>query len=271
MAAKRKKAPPQTATPAGPPRPGPVMAYLHEAPLAPDWDNLTTAQLETMLKAGAMVRQARNVLARTGDNVVGELLRHQGMFYEWDHYPKGDVYDGESHAQYYYHAHPAKTRGDEHGHFHTFLRPKGMPKHIKPAPVADYKAPKDKNDALSHLIGISMDRAGDPISLFTTNRWVTGEIWYDAKDVAAMLRQFAIGHAQPSWPVNIWLTNMIRLFRPQIERLLAERDAAVAAWQAHYPKDTVFEDRELEVTSSAPISVEDQIQATERALAARGD
>lgn len=269
MAAKRKKSAPKAPEAARPPRVGPVLPSLHDAPLTPDWDNLTTAQLEAMLHAGARVVEAAQVLARTGDNVVGELLRHQGMFYEWDHYPKGDVYDGESHAQYYYHAHPAQLRGNEHGHFHTFLRPRGMPSGIKPAPVADYRAPKDENDALSHLIGISMDRAGDPISMFTTNRWVTGEIWYAAQDVTALLRHFEIGHAQPSWPVNIWLTNMVRLFRPQIERLLTERDAAVAAWQAHFPDDNVFEDRALELTSTAPISVADQIAGIEAALAAR--
>ncbi|HSR70967.1 MAG TPA: hypothetical protein VLL72_01180, partial [Kiloniellales bacterium] len=81
-----------------------------------------------MAEAGRAVVEAHRVLARTGDNVVGELLRDHDTFYEWDHYPPGDVYDRESHAQYYYHAHPPEQRfPGEHGHFHTFLRPKGMP------------------------------------------------------------------------------------------------------------------------------------------------
>jgi len=60
-------------------------------------------------------------------------LRGGGVFYEWNHYPEGDVYDPDSHAQYYYHAHPPQLRGgDEHGHFHTFLRPRGMPSGTMP-------------------------------------------------------------------------------------------------------------------------------------------
>lgn len=59
------------------------------------------------------------------------------------------VYDRDSQAQYYYHAH---REGDlEHGHFHTFIR------------------------AIAQLIAVSMDAWGQPIGLFVGNRWVTGE------------------------------------------------------------------------------------------------
>ncbi|RME64065.1 MAG: hypothetical protein D6782_08995 [Alphaproteobacteria bacterium] len=224
------------------------------------------AALEAMHDAGRRLQECIQVLAKTNDNVVGELLRHQGTFYEWDHYPKGDVYDGETHAQYYYHAHPAPNRGREHGHFHTFLRPRGMPHGIKPAPLPDMQPPKEDNDALSHLIAISMNPVGAPIRLFTTNRWVTGETWYTADSVKAMLPSFAIGHAQPSWPANIWITNMLRLFRPQIEALIDARDQAIAAWQRDHPDSNVFEDRTLEVTSVMPISLARQLAAIKRAL-----
>jgi len=137
--------------------------------------------------------EIHRVLARTGDNVVGEILRDQGTFYEWDHFPPGDVYDRQTHSQYYYHAHPVDQRFDgEHGHFHTFMRPKGMPESVKPAPVPGFKPPKDPNDALSHLIAISMTPQGLPFRLFTVNRWVTGEVWYSAGDVASLLERFDI-------------------------------------------------------------------------------
>jgi hypothetical protein len=150
------------------------------------------------------------------------VLRGHGTFYEWDHYPPGDVYDQETHSQYYYHTHPVELRGGEHGHFHTFLRPKGMPKGVRP---------------------ISMDRAGYPTRLFTTNRWVTGEAWYDAEGVIRMLDRFEIDHARPSWPTNRWVTGMIRLFRPQIAALIHERDQGVARWAAQHPGENVYEDR----------------------------
>lgn len=232
----------------------------------PDFKALPRELLERMEAAGAEVLECHRVLRKTNDNIVGEVLRHEGTFYQWQHYPKGDVFDGESNAQYYYHAHPAGERKPEHGHFHTFLRPKGMPRGIKPADVPHKDAPKGANDKLSHLIAISMDRPGFPVRLFSTNRWVTGEVWYSAKDVCAMLDRFVIDHTRPSWPTNRWITAMVQLFRPQIESLLYARDEAVESWQARHPDGDVFEDRELEVTSDLEISVDSQVRQIRQAL-----
>jgi len=229
--------------------------------------DLPTERLEDMAAAGAEALEVYRLLRKSGDNVVGEVLRGQGEFYEWDHFPKGDVYDPETHSQYYYHAHPAELRGGEHGHFHTFLRPKGMPSTIAPAPLADYTRPEGDNDALSHLIGISMDQYGYPIRLFSTNRWVTGEVWYAAADVIAMLDLFNMDLAYPSLPANLWITAMLRLFRPDIEELVRARDQKVAARQKRSPDTNVYEDRDLEITSFLDISVEGQIGRINEALA----
>jgi len=239
--------------------------------LRTDLESLSTEELETMVAAGQEVVEIYRVLAKTGDNVVGELLRGHEGFYEWDHYPPGDVYDRETHSQYYYHAHPADQRFDqEHGHFHTFVRPKGMPEGMKPAQVPGFKMPDDANDALSHLVAVAMNAAGFPFRLFTVNRWVTGEVWYTAADVCTLLDRFEVGHARPSWPVNRWLTAMLRLYRPQIRELVAARDRAVAAWAARHPERDVYEDRDLEVTSFADISVEDHVRAVAQTLLNRG-
>ena len=231
-----------------------------------DFAALPAETLGSMVAAGEAVIETHRVLAKTDDNIVGELIRDAETFYEWDHYPDGDVYDHETHSQFYYHAHPQELRGGEHGHFHTFLRPLGMPKGIRPAALPDYKRPKGKNDALSHLVAISMDSHGIPIRLFTTNRWVTGEIWYAAKDVRTMLPHFDIDHAQPSWPVNRWIGAMLRLFEPQIVELLTARDARITGWTATHPDVNVYEDRDLEIASALDISVDDQLSAAVAAL-----
>ncbi len=229
---------------------------------------LPRERLADMATAGAEIQECYRLLGKSNLNVVGEILRGQGEFFEWDHYPQGDVYDHETHSQYYYHAHPNGQRGDEHGHFHTFLRPKGMPTDVAPAPLPDLTLPEGDNDALSHLVGISMDAFGRPIRLFTTNRWVTGEVWYTAEDVRRLLDCFDMDLAYPSLPVNLWITAMIRLFRPDIEDLLRARDNAVADWQARRPDHNAYEDRTLEVTSYLDISVEDQINRIAAAFAA---
>lgn len=220
-----------------------------------DLKDCSVDELTAMAAAGAEIMQCYRVLSKTGDNVVGEALRGGGVFYKFNHYPAGDVYDWESHSQYYYHSH----RKGEHGHFHTYLRPKGMPARIKPAPVPDFIPPNDDNNALSHIVAISMDSHGYPIGLFTTNRWICGDTWYKAEDVSVMIDLFRIDHARPSWPMNRWLTAMIKLFKPQIMELLWERDETVAGWQGKHPRGNVFEDRDLDITSQCRISVEDQI------------
>ncbi len=231
---------------------------------------LDRVALERIVAAGRQVLECESVLNKTGDNVVGAILRDQGTFYEWNHFPEGDVYDGESHSQYFYHSHAQGQRTNEHGHFHTFLRPKGMPSGIRPAPVKNFMVPKDDNEALGHIIGMSMDKFGKIIRLFTANRWVTGETWYVADDVIRMLDNFIIGHTRPSWATNRWVSGMVQLFRPQIVALVAERDASVSAWEAeHEPDNDVYEDRRLEITSERDVSVEDQLAAAERALASK--
>ena len=229
--------------------------------------DLPHERLETMRDAGDRALECLRVLALTDDNIVGELIKNEETFYEWNHYPDGDVYDPVSHSQYYYHAHLPEERSGEHGHFHTFLRPKGMPGGMKSAPVDDYEAPRDPDDALSHLVAISMNAAGLPIRLFVTNRWVTGEIWYIADDVCRMLDCFAIDHAQPSWPVNMWVSAMVQLFDPQIRALVAARDVAVAAWRDGHPGANVFEDRDFEVAAALDIDIDAQRGAIARAWA----
>lgn len=207
-----------------------------------------------MLEAGAEILECYRVLRKGGLNVVGEVLRDRGEFVEFDHYPADDVFDDETAGQYYYHAH----RAGEHGHFHTFLRARGMPEGVAPLDYRQATEPWPAGaDAHSHLIAISMDAYGFPIGLFATNRWVTGETWYPCEGVVRMLDRFAIDHAFPSWPVNRWITAMFVLFRPHIELLLRHRDDVIAQWQARDPDRDVFEDRALETTGCLPISVDD--------------
>jgi len=251
-------------------------------PAAVDFTSLSITELRAMSAAASEVRECYRVLTKTGDNVVGEVLRDQGVFREWDHYPRDDIYDALTHAQFYYHAHPANQRAwDEHGHFHTFLRTRGMPRSVKPAgvpppldpvaPALDKRPVSADNTALSHLVAISMNAAGLPIRLFTTNRWVTGETWYAAADVCAMLDYFAIDHTHPSWALNRWISAMFRLFKPQMLELVRARDRTIAAWRSRAgAKVSAYDDRLLEVTSMLAIDIDRQIARIEAALTRLG-
>ena len=236
-----------------------------------DLSRLSDDQLAIMNEAGHAVLRAERSFARAGTNVVVEMIKGAGPFHEMCHYPPGDVYDRETHAQYYYHSHRRDPSLEaEHGHFHTFLRPGGMPAGVQPAAMPGQPEAQDPDDAVSHLIAVSMDAHGRPIRLFTTNRWVTDETWYQAEDVIRMVDRFAVGHALPSWPANRWLTALIRVFRPQIAALLKARDRQIGRHRDAHPDRVALEDRTVEILSEAAIDLPGQITAIEAAMARTG-
>jgi hypothetical protein len=249
-----------------------------------DFTGLGRAALEAMALGGDAFLECRRALARTGATVIAEALGGASRLEEWAHYPAGDVYDPRSHAQYFYHVHPPAAHSErEHGHFHAFLRPRGMPPGTRPlimpelaiadAPAAPVAPPAPQpnqgadNDEISHLAAIAVDTAGEPVRLFTTNRWVTGETWYAAADVVAMLDRFTVGLAWPSPVLNRWITALFALFRPQLIELVRARDEAVMSFRRRRRgKVHVFEDRRLEITSAVDIDVEEQIRRVAQAL-----
>lgn len=232
---------------------------VRQAPKLPALESLPAARLASMHAAGQEVLECYRVLRKGGCNLVGEILRGAGTFYEHEHYPKDDVHDPDSGAQYYYHAH--RGAQGEHGHFHCFLRAPGMPPGVEPIPYDGTEPWPRGEEAIAHLVAIAMEPYGWPIALFTTNRWVTAETWYGAAQVTAMLDRFVIDHAFPSWPVNRWLSAMFRLYQPYMAALLEQRDAVIDGWRRTHPDVDVFEDRALEITGCLPISVEEHIAA----------
>tara|TARA_R110002124_G_scaffold64985_2_gene177315 strand:+ start:122204 stop:123028 length:825 start_codon:yes stop_codon:yes gene_type:complete len=243
-------------------------------PLDIDFDavfaQISPEEKEQMFDALMIMNECQRVLSATNHSVVTELLRFTDKFKYWAHVPPKDVLDGHSSSQYYYHAHTASSEKNatirhdgEHGHFHSFMRRAGMREEEQPYPALDVeKSTADIKKHLSHILGISMDKTGNITGLFTTNRWVTGEVWYKAEDVIAMARRYEIDHAQPSWPVNLWMSQCFAAFMPVIERLLIKRDEMVAHWAAEHAQDegaeaayNVFEDRRLELTSYCAIDL----------------
>jgi hypothetical protein len=228
--------------------------------------------------AAAAIRECRAALAACGSSIVREAAGGADMA-DWRHYPVGEVYDAETHAQYFYHRHPAENRtAGEHGHFHLFLRAEGIPPGVAPLllpehAVANFAIPpqaaplkRGGRDEVCHLAAIAIDARGEPIRLFTTNRWVTGETWYRAEDVIGLLDRFQLGAAEASPLLNRWLVAVVQLFRAEIAQLLRDRDAAVMA-RRRQRRVPVFEDPRFEIPSSIDIELDARLAAVERSAA----
>jgi hypothetical protein len=187
-------------------------------------------------------------------------------FTEWQHYPPGDVQDVDKGAIWFFHAHAQGEKGrpwDEHGHFHTFVYTDHLPPDAEP--LALPAEPNFKLGGLCHLVAISFDRSGLPIRIFTTNRWVTDEWLYPADRVIGLLDRFDLANAEFRLTTR-WLISALKLFRPQIEWSLRERDAVIAGHLGS-GADGFFENHDFEVLSSFPFDLAAQIDAVEAALA----
>ena len=234
------------------------------------------AGLGRAASAAAVIRECRRALAARGSNVLLEAVGHAGGADAWRHYPAGDGYDSVSHAQYFLHRHATPDEPAEAGHFHLFLRAEGMPPGTLPlllpeAAIANLPTPpqaaplkRGGRDEVSHLVAIALDHDGEPVRLFTTNRWVTGETWYRADDVIRMLDRFVLDAAEPAGPVNAWLGAIVRLYQPEIAMLLRRRDETVMDPRRRRRRIDVFEDTRLEVTSSLAIDLDQRLAAADR-------
>ncbi len=180
--------------------------------------------------------------ARAGRNLVHAIMAGRAPCVELAHYPSHDVVDAQHGSRMYYHAHGSRRKpADEHGHFHVFCHG---------------KLPGD----FTHLVGISMSPQGQPIRLFTTNRWVTGETWRSSTGMDATLDGFQVRTQGRLAPVARWVTAMVHLYRPQIGQLHQKRDAVMARRSANTGWETLFEDRRLDVVTQRRISLVQKIQ-----------
>ncbi len=231
--------------------------------------NITNYRREKLTGHAMAVLEAQAALNEQG-GILNFLHTHSGQegdgFYSWLHYPKGDRIDYKTGGQYMYHCHREDFETEEHGHFHTFVRKVGWPKGMSRAQLPDKE--RFAKHPMTHVICIAMNRVGKPIRLFTVNRWVANDTWFEAKKLARLTKKFACRPEKEAelWaPMDTWLENMMHLFQPQVLWLQEQRDAEMKRLiaqdtknypETHYP----YQDKAIEELSSLPISIEGQVQ-----------
>lgn len=188
------------------------------------------------------------------------------VFTEWDHYPKGDVHDKENGSIWFYHAHSEDEGArpwTEHGHFHLFGYTELIEEGTKP--IALPEEPDYEKGGLCHLAAVSFDHSGLPIRIFTTNRWVTNEWLYPAEQLIPLLDKFAITNEKFSI-TSKWLMALLKLYRPQIEWAMRQRDETIEKIRALDPEGFA-ENKSFEVLSAIEFDLAAQIDRIEAASA----
>ena len=203
-------------------------------------DRLSLLQLKHSTEAGLALRKLCEQLKEQGRTIVDVVMNGQPLE-DWKMYPCDQgVFDERTRSQYYYHSHP---QSPEHGHFHLFYYPKSK---------------------LVHLVGIAMDNDGNPINLFTVNRWVTDEVVFHAGKVKSQIPKFRMNGPGFDRVVGDFLRHLLALYQVEIGALLDRRDAVYARYRRDHDGREPYEDRGLEITSALDIQVEDQIGQMER-------
>lgn len=198
-----------------------------------------------LLAAAGLVAALREAEAG-GGNLIAALVGDD-PFVAFRHYPEEDAWDEASRAQFYFHAHDSGTRAAEAGHIHCFHRPGG--RHSAAAP--------------HHLVAIALDATGRPAGLFTTNRWVTEEVFLPAPAARAVAARYAPSGGDVASRV---VAGVFGLYRGEIMQLLTERDAALAERRRLRPDADPLEDRELEILSHRAIDLEATLSDLRRGL-----
>ncbi len=209
--------------------------------------------------ASQVLESQQLMTTAAGKNILHYTLNKKRRHERMSHYPKGDRIDHSTGAQYFYHCHRENFESTEHGHFHCFLRYKHIPKSIKPAPLADWDRYID--NPMTHLVAIGMNQLGQPIRLFTVNRWITSEIWYGAEHVLRFLKRYKMTLDDPYWQVlDKWIEGVLQLFAPQISWLHQERDRKIQLYQENNSVENPYLDYELEELSQISIDLKQQIE-----------
>lgn len=237
--------------------------------------DVSTASKEQMSLMESGIDDMLDVLqecAEANYHVLTSVVPSSGEepFTEWDHYPDSDVHDPQNGSIWFYHAHAADDDGDrpwdEHGHFHLFVYTDFIEKGAEPIALPEKRDPE--KGGLTHLVAISFNNAGLPTRIFTTNRWVSDEWMYPADSVIPLLDCFKIekekGRDKDEFSLTSrWLAACLKLYRPQVEWALIERDKKLHELKA---KDENFaENQKYEVLSAVEFDLAQQIDAIETA------
>lgn len=198
-------------------------------------------------------------LAERGTHLLGDL--RTGAPVQWERLPADDAVDSAGRYEWFYHSHaPEDGRtGPEHGHFHLFACSalwKGLPVTSNERAFRKLTGNPRSKAGTRHLIAIALDAKGLPISMFTVNSWVTGDLMLGAEHTARLLSEIELDTGHPD--IDCMIASVTRLCSAEIRGVLGKRDEMLATRE---PRD-VLADKSLEVLSEAALDIDSRIASS---------
>jgi len=180
--------------------------------------------------AGSCLLETYAALAGRGEHLFAGLLGGRAPN-QWAHYPDDDAIDGARGYQWFYHSHSPEDRpgSAEHGHIHLFARRQLWGRRLRSRSEREFAklCGDPASDAKTrHLLAIGFDAKGLPISLFTVNSWVTGDLMLGAELTMELLSNMALDTGYPV--VDVVVESTVQLCLPEVRDLMMARDRSLA-------------------------------------------
>lgn len=207
--------------------------------------------------AGSRLLSAYAALAERGAHLFGDLLMGEAPR-QWEHYPKDDAIDATGGYQWFYHSHSPEDRPGtaEHGHIHLFASRPLWARRLRSRAEMEFASLCGNPRATPntrHLLAIGFDAKGVPISFFTVNSWVTGDLMLGAELTHELLSTMRLDTGHPE--IDVVIESVVRLCLSEISALLAVRDRALAG---HVHADKLG-DHALELLSEISIDLDSKV------------
>jgi len=209
--------------------------------------------------AGQHLLDVYATLAARGEHLLHDLLKGQPPV-QWQHYPEDDAIDPDSGYQWFYHSHSPDDRSDttEHGHFHLFARRSLWSRRLQSKAERAFAAltgHPDSQVTTRHLLAIGLDPKGLPISVFTLNSWVTGDLMLSAAGTERLLAGMHLQTGHDA--IDTVLECVVALCMDDIRTMLATRDTTLSGRR----KGDVLADTGPEILSSQAIALDAKLRA----------
>jgi len=211
--------------------------------------------------AGRRLLETYAALAASGRHLLQDILAGEPPR-QWQHYPEDDAVDSAAGYQWFYHSHSPEDRpgATEHGHFHLFAHRRLWAGRLRSKAEKAFSAltgnPRIDVDT-RHLLAFGMNANGLPVSLFTVNSWVTGDLMLNAIATQQLLARMHLNTGYPE--IDAVLEGVVALCPEEIHRVLSERDAALAGGSTR----GVLDDPALEILSERPIDLDSKLAGLE--------
>ncbi|QCX48255.1 hypothetical protein E7Z57_03565 [Ralstonia pseudosolanacearum] len=216
-------------------------------------------QPDAALAAGLRLLETYAGLAERGEHLLSRLLAGHAPR-QWAHYPEDDAIDYSSGYQWFYHSHSPEDRPGavEHGHIHLFARQPLWGRRLcsgSERAFAALSGNPSTTPTTRHLLTIGLDAKGLPISLFTVNSWVTGDLMLGADLTLELLASMTLDTGHPE--VDAVIASVARLCAAELQVLMQRRDDAL---RSHSGPDKL-QDEALELLSELRINLDAKLSA----------